>query len=162
MTTWNRALREGAVAGSIASLLSTGYLAWAGRRHGDAAAPVNAVSHWIFGDPALREDGTSAKFTATGALIHHGASVFWGVLHAKYWGGHPRAKRPLPAAAGAVAAAGIACFVDYRLTPGRLTPGFEHRLSTREMFNEYAWVAVGLAIGSMLMREGKRLPPPRR
>ncbi|MGV3570224.1 MAG: hypothetical protein ACO1PB_06455 [Ramlibacter sp.] len=152
MTTWKRALQEGAVAGSLASLLSTGYLAWAGRRHGAPAAPVNAVSHWVFGDRALREDPPSARYTLTGALIHHGAAVFWGVLHAKAWGCRDEAKRPLPALAGALAAAGVACFVDYRLTPPRLSPGFEHRLATREMVNEYAWVAVGLAVGSMLMR----------
>jgi len=153
MTTWKRALREGAVAGTLASVLSTGYLVWAGRRHGVPAAPVNAVSHWVFGDPALREDAPSARFTLTGALIHHGASVFWGVLHAKAWGCREQAKRPVPAVTGALVASGVACFVDYHLTPKRLSPGFEHRLTTREMMNEYAWVAVGLALGSMLMRQ---------
>jgi hypothetical protein len=51
-----------------------------------------------------------------------------------------------------VAAAGIACFVDYQLTPKRLTPGFEHRLGRPEMANVYACFALGLMIGSMVMR----------
>ena len=153
MTTWKEALREGAVAGSAASLVSATYLAWRGWKRGEAAAPVNAVSHWLFGDRALREDEPSLLYTVTGYLTHHAASIFWGVLHAKAWGAREEAKKPLPAAAGAVAAAGVACFVDYQLTPKRLTPGFEHRLGKPEMFNVYACFAVGLAVGSLLMRK---------
>ena len=78
------------------------------------------------------------------------------MLHAKAWGARERAKRPLPAAAGAVAAAGVACFVDYQLTPKRLTPGFEHRLGRPEMANVYAFFALGLMIGSMMMRADRR------
>ena len=55
----------------------------------------------------------------------------------------------MAAAAGAVTAAAVACFVDYRLTPRRLTPGFEHRLSSKALLAVYACFAVGLAIGSM-------------
>jgi hypothetical protein len=152
MTTWKQALREGAVSGSCASLLSAAYLAWAGHRHGKMAAPINAVSHWLFGNRALRRDAPSLRYTLTGYLIHHSASIFWGVLHAKYWGARPGHKQPLPAAAGAVAASGIACFVDYQLTPKRLTPGFEHRLSKPELANVYAFFAAGLLIGTLLMR----------
>jgi hypothetical protein len=43
----------------------------------------------------------------------------------------------------------VACFVDYRMTPERLTPGFEHRLSSRALLGVYACFAVGLALGSM-------------
>src|SRR4051812_19641159 len=152
MSTWKEALREGAVAGSLASVLSTVYLTWAGRRSSTAAAPVNAVSHWIFGDPALRRDETDLTHTLTGYLIHHGAAVFWGTLHAKFWGAKPEHKKPLPALAGAAAAAGIACFTDYQLTPKRLTPGFEHRLAKPELANVYVCFALGLAVGSLLMR----------
>ena len=51
------------------------------------------------------------------------------------------------------AAAGVASFVDYQLTPKRLTPGFEHRLGKPEMVNVYAGFAIGLAIGSLLMKK---------
>lgn len=70
-------------------------------------------------------------------------------MHARAWGCRPQAKRPLAALAGGAAASALACFVDYRLTPQRLTPGFEHRLSSRAMFAVYACFALGLAIGSM-------------
>jgi hypothetical protein len=74
-------------------------------------------------------------------------------LHAKAWGALPEAKQPLPALAGAVATAGVASFVDYHLTPRRFTPGFEHRLGKPEMVNVYAGFAIGLAIGSLLMKK---------
>lgn len=153
MPTWKEALREGAVSGSVASILSGAYLAWAGRRRGEPAAPVNAASHWFFGDRALHRDEASLLYTTTGFLVHHAASVFWGVLHAKAWGARREAKEPLPALGGAATAAGVACFVDYQLTPKRLTPGFEHRLGQPEMAKVYALFAIGLAIGSMLMRK---------
>jgi hypothetical protein len=153
MPTWKQALREGAVSGSLASVLSAAYLAWAGHRRGQPAAPVNAVSHWMFGDRALHEDGASLAHTLTGYLIHHAASIFWGVLHAKAWSAREQAKEPIPAVAGAVTAASIACFVDYQLTPKRLTPGFEHRLGRPEMANVYAFFALGLAIGTMMMKD---------
>ena len=155
MASWNEAFREGLVSGSIASLLSAAYLALAGGRRSVPAAPMNAVSHWIFGSPSLREEDPSVTYTATGYLIHHLASIFWGVLHAKAWGADARAKKPLPAIAGAAAAAGVASFVDYQMTPRRFTPGFEHRLGRPEMLQVYTCFAVGLAIGSLLMKKKK-------
>jgi hypothetical protein len=150
MGPWKKALREGAIAGSVASLASTAALAAVGRReNGSAAAPINATSHWLWGRPALRKDRPSLRHTLTGYAVHHGASVFWATLHARVWGTRPQARQPGPALAGAAAAAAVACFVDYRLTPERLTPGFEHRLSRKAMFAVYACFALGLAAGSM-------------
>ena len=152
MTTWKQALCEGAVSGSLASISSAAYLALAGNRRGQPAAPLNAVSHWFFGNRAIREGEPDPVYTVTGYVTHHVASIFWAVLHAKLWGARPQAKQPLPAAAGAVAAATVASFVDYQLTPKRLTPGFEHRLGKPEMVNVYACFALGLALGSLLMK----------
>jgi hypothetical protein len=151
-TSWKEALCEGAVAGSLASVLSAAFLTWRGQVRGEPAAPLNAVSHWFFGDRALREDDASVPFTLAGYVTHHGASVFWGTLHAKALAGRPEARETLPAVAGAVAASAVACFVDYQLTPKRLTPGFEHRLNRAELAGVYACFAVGLAVGGMVMR----------
>lgn len=144
-------MREALIAGSVASVVSTAALLVAGRKEPRRAlAPVNAISHWIWGDLALHQDEPSLRHTLTGYLIHHAASVFWAVLHARAWGERPQAKRPGPALAGAAAAAGVACFVDYQMTPQRLTPGFEHRLSRPAMAGVYASFAIGLALGSLL------------
>jgi hypothetical protein len=153
MPTWKEAFREGLVSGSLASVASAAYLAWAGGRRGQPAAPINAVSHWFFGDRSLREDEPSLTHTLTGYVTHHCASIFWAVIHAKLWGAREEAKEPLPAIGGAVTAATVACIVDYQLTPKRLTPGFEHRLGKPEMANVYALFAVGLAVGSLLMKK---------
>ena len=150
MNPWKKALEEGLVAGSVASLTSALALAAAGRHeNGFAAAPVNAISHWIWDRPALRVNRTTVRHTLVGYLVHHAASVFWGVLHARAWGMRREAKQPGPALAGAAAAAAVACFVDMRMTPDRLTPGFEHRLSIGSMAAVYACFALGLAAGSI-------------
>lgn len=152
MITWKQALREGVVTGSLASVLSGAYLALAGYRRDEPAAPLNAISHWFFGNRPLRDGEPDLVYTVAGYVTHHMASIFWATLHAKFWGARPEKKRPLPAAAGAIAAASLASFVDYQCTPKRLTPGFEHRLGKPEMVNVYACFALGLAIGSMLMK----------
>lgn len=166
-----RALCEGLFTGSIASVASAAALAWAGRReNGHAAAPVNAVSHWVWHPQALDEDRPSLRHTATGYLIHHGASVFWGTLHAAAWGMHPGNKRARPAVAGAIAASAVACLVDMKFTPRRLTPGFEHRLSKKSLALTYGSFAAGLALGSLLLRRReapaahrpREAQPPRR
>lgn len=170
MSTWARALREGMVTGGFASVASAAALAFAGWREcGRAAAPMNAVSHWIWDRESLQADEPTARHTITGYLVHHGASVFWGTLHARAWGMHDGNKRPVPALAGAAVASAVACFVDYRLTPERLTPGFEHRLSTRSMALVYASFGLGLAAGSMMLRRRRERAsrprpeaPPRR
>jgi hypothetical protein len=163
MDHWKQAAREGLIAGSIASLSSTAALALAGREEiGHAAAPVNAISHWFWDRRAFCEDGPSLSHTLTGYLIHHGASVFWGVLHARAWGCRREAKQLAPALAGAAAAAALAFFVDYRMTPRRLTPGFEHRLSSRSMLSVYAWFALGLAAGSIAAGRVRPRPPLQR
>lgn len=155
MITWKHALREGAVTGSLASVLSAAYMALAGNRRDQPAAPLNAVSHWFFGNRAIREGEPDPVYTTVGYVTHHLASIFWGTLYAKVWSARPEAKKPLPAIAGAVAAAGVASFVDYQLTPKRLTPGFEHRLGKPEMVNVYACFALGLALGTLLMKGRK-------
>ena len=58
MTTWKEALREGAVSGSLASVLSASYLAWRGARHGEIAAPqLIGLSDHVFRQPASRDTG---------------------------------------------------------------------------------------------------------
>jgi hypothetical protein len=55
-----------------------------------------------------------------------------------------------------VAVAALAYFVDYRLTPRRLTPGYERRLSGRALLAVYASLAAGLALGGLLQAARRR------
>jgi hypothetical protein len=51
-----------------------------------------------------------------------------------------------------MAVAAVAYFVDYRLTPRRLMPGYERRISGRSLLAVYASLAAGLALGGALLR----------
>lgn len=143
------AARQALIAGSVASVLSTAALALAGRRQNrSAAAPINAVSHWYWGDEALHRQGASARHTLAGYLTHHGASVFWAGAYALAAMDRPALRTPVGIAWGGLATSALACFVDFRLTPERLTPGFEHRLSRPALAGVYAAFAIGLALGA--------------
>jgi hypothetical protein len=145
------ALRTGLMGGAGASLLSTAALMLAGRREaGSAVAPTNATSHWLWGEEALHADRPSLRHTALGFATHHLAATFWAVLYAWLFGNRPRALSIPSALAGATAASALFCAVDYTVTPERLRPGFEHRLSTGAMTVVYGALALGLAAGCLL------------
>lgn len=152
-----RPLQEAAVAGALASVLSATVLAIAGRRETPgAAAPINAVSQWLWGQrEALAADEPDGRHTLNGYLIHHLASTFWAVLHAAALRRTGVPARPLPALAAAATTSAFAAFVDLRCTPERLTPGFQHRLSPRALAATYGAFAIGLALGCLAMRRGR-------
>lgn len=156
-TTTTRILREGAVAGTAASLLSTALLAALGQRQaGSAVAPTNAVSHWLWGDESLHADRPSWRHTFVGYLTHHLAAVFWAASYSWLWGRRDEAKRLPQAIAGAVATSAVAYVVDYHVVPERLTPGFEHRLSPGAMLATYGTLAAGFALGALLLARLQR------
>ncbi|SOZ27896.1 conserved hypothetical protein [Cupriavidus taiwanensis] len=162
-------LRRAALSGTCASLLSTGMLACAGSADcGSAFAPVNAVSHWIWGERAMHVNRPSVRHTVLGYVIHHAMSVFW----AAFYEGAMAVGSPHPAACpsartharpsaparvlGGLAIAGIACFVDLKCTPHRLTPGFERRLSPGMLALVYVAFGLALPLGALLLRHAQR------
>ena len=154
MSHWKTALREGAVAGTVAGLLSTAVLAISGQRQaGSAFAPINAVSHWLWGDESLHAQEPSLRHTLTGYVTNHLAAIFWAVLYSGVYGHRDEAKRLPQAAAGAVATSAVAYVVDYYVVPKRLTPGYEHRISSGALLATYGALAAGLAIGAVLLRQ---------
>jgi hypothetical protein len=155
---WNQVLREGAVAGTVASVLSTAVLAAVGRRQAkSAAAPVNAASHWLWGDESLRQDRATWRHTLTGALTQHAAAVLWATLYAALYGHRREAKQLPQAVAGGIATSATAYVIDYTITPKRFTPGYEHRLDGKGMLAVYAALAAGFAIGALaLAKAGDR------
>jgi hypothetical protein len=148
-TPWSRTLQRAAVSGTVASIVSTLALAALGRREAGAAlAPINAVSHWFWGRRAARQDGASLKYTVPGYLTHHGAAIFWALAFERLFG--RRGERdPATALATGAAVAALAAAVDYTITPKRLTPGFEERLSVPSLVVVYAAFGVGLALTEM-------------
>ncbi|HWI78836.1 MAG TPA: hypothetical protein VNS31_06535 [Ramlibacter sp.] len=153
MSYWKTAVREGAITGTIAGLFSTAVLAVAGRREsGSAVAPINAVSHWLWGDESLHAQEASLRHTLTGYVTNHLAAIFWAMLYSRAYGHREEAKRLPQAIAGGVATSAIAYAVDYHVVPKRLTPGYEHRISPGALLATYGALAAGLALGALLLQ----------
>src|SRR5690606_33837503 len=94
----------------------------------------------------------SLRYSLAGYVIHHLASIFWALFYERL--AHHRHARPArgEALAGAAAVAALACFVDLRCTPERLTPGFERHLSTKSLVGVYVAFGVGLALHELVRR----------
>jgi membrane associated rhomboid family serine protease len=153
MIDWKPALREGAFSGTLAGLLSAAVLLASGRReNGSVVAPVNAESHWLWGDAALREDRPTLRHTLAGLVTHQLSTVFWATLYALVRG----KRKPATVSAallGGIATSAAAAAIDYTIVPKRFTPGFENRLSTGSMLAVFAAIAGGVALGSLLLRD---------
>lgn len=133
--------------GLLSAALSLAMLAWRGRADtGSASAPLNAVSHVLWGDEALRRDDTTAAHTLVGGTVHAVSALFWAALYA--WG-HKRRGTPTLANAlvDAAAVTALSAVVDFKAVPKRLTPGFERRLSVPSLTGVYAALGIGLALG---------------
>ena len=160
--TWNRALQDGLVSGTVASVVSTVSLAILGKAELDkAAAPINGPSQWVWGKHAPYENRFSLRYTVTGYAIHHAASIFWASLYEKLrqrLGPPPDRTAPV---ASAIVITATAYAVDFHVIPKRLTPGFEHRLSKRSLQMVYGAFAIGLAAVALMDHDG-RAPMPKR
>ena len=157
MKKWKMVFSQGLLAGSLASLISTAVLVLAGRREsGSAAAPLNAVSHWYWGDEAFHQQEADLAHTAAGYLTHHVAATFWATLYAALASDRPALRTTPGIALGAAATSATACLVDFKLTPHRFTPGYEHRLSNRALLAVHAALAIGLAAGALALRDQYR------
>lgn len=153
MKKWELVLSQGLLAGSLASLISTAVLALAGQRgSGSAAAPLNAVSHWYWGDDALHLHKADLVHTAAGYATHPVAATVWATLYAALASSRPALRSTPGLALGAAATSAIAYLVDFRLTPHRFTPGYEQRLSTEALLAVHAALAIGLAASVLAFR----------
>jgi hypothetical protein len=171
MKTWRQAIRDGVVSGGIAAAISATVLAMRGKHeNGSLLGPVNAVSHWIWGDEAAQHDAPSSRYSLLGYAIHHSASTLWATLYERWFGehadrnateradsqvGHPadshaRANEIGKALASGLAVSALACFVDYKMTPYRLQPGYEMRLSKKSLLIVYAAFGLGLALRGLV------------
>ena len=79
--------------------------------------------------------------------------MFWASLFETIRGGDDGL---VETAAKAAAVAMVAATVDYGLVPKRLTPGWEEVLPGRSVVGGFAAMAVGLALGGMRTRAGRR------
>lgn len=149
-----QALRRSVFSGSVAGLASLGVaMALSRRETGDADGVVNAVSHIAWGGTPRKQAARPGTNTVVGALLHHGASIFWAFFYERFCGEAAR-RNGGAAVTGAAAVAATAYVVDYHVVPKRFQPGFEARLSGRSMFLVYAALGAGLALASAMRQKG--------
>jgi len=155
MNAWTNTLKEAAIPGMIAGLASALALIVRGRHDtGHAPAAINAPSQWIWGKPALRQNRSSARFTATGMAIHQASSLLWAFVNQMLLS-RTAVSRPNRALGTAALTTAMAAWVDLCLVPERLSPGFQHRLSKRSLVMVYALFGLGLALGSRVINSHK-------
>jgi hypothetical protein len=159
MDEWKRAGSRALRSGAAASLLSAVALALGGLIENRAAAgPLNGPSQWVFGRWAAYLRRPSLRHTLTGILIHHLTATGWALLHERLLGAGKVSQTPAQRLGRAAATAAVANVVDFKLTPKRLTPGFEHQLSRKSLFFVYAAFAVGLALWGAALTDRQRAP----
>lgn len=125
---------------------------------GNAVAPINAVSHILWGDKAAEQDDPSGKYTATGATLNAAAIASWAAIYELGFGRRARQGSVKAAVAGGIATAALAYVTDYYVVPKRLTPGFEKRLSSPSMLAVYAALGASLPLASLLAgRKSRRV-----
>ena len=160
--------RDALTSGSAASLLSLLALMLEGRReNASAAAPINAVSHWLHGPRAYTVNRTTWAHTAVGASVHCVSAILWGgmyglllrriaarreeALHRR----RPRAGAPAPEVTVPEAVASAAVVTGRgadRPAPGSATPdarSFENRLSATAVAAVYLAFGAGLALAGI-------------
>jgi hypothetical protein len=160
MNDWKRSAQQALVSGAAASLLSAAVMAVAGKlERNSASGPLNGPSQWLFGRQAAYRREPSVRHTGTGLLIHTLTATGWALLHERVFGRNKAAQTPGTKLRNAAITAAAANFVDYKLTPKRLQPGFDAQLSKPSMFAVYAAVAVGLTVYGELSRRRQTRPP---
>jgi hypothetical protein len=140
------------VSGTLAAAAVTLVVSIAGRRFaGSSAAPLNATSHFLWGERAARKNDYSLKYTSTGFIANYGASIFWALFY------EALAERAPPLVRGAAVSA-LAYVTDYHIVPRRLTPGFELRLPRAALAGVYAALALGLSARDWVRARNEAFP----
>ena len=57
---------------------------------GNATAPVNAISHILWGDEAARQETLSTRYTVPGIALNSAAIVSWAAIYELGFGRHAR------------------------------------------------------------------------
>lgn len=152
-TSWTSVIQRAWLPGALASAASALVLAQRGQSEtGSMFAAVNAISHWWWGEAATHRDRATWRHTALGYAIHHASSLFWALVCERSCGALLDRRKPAVTAAVALGTTALACFTDYQITPPRLRPGFERRLSCRSLLLVYGAFGIGLAAGAILVR----------
>jgi len=121
-----------------------------GFEDGHIIAPINAVSHIVWGDEAATHEEPSGQYTLTGLALNSLAVTSWAAVHELLFGRAAAEGKTAEVLLGGAFVSALAFVTDYRVVPDRLTPGFEKRLSNGALLGIYGTLAVALGVGSLL------------
>ena len=113
--------------------------------------PINATSHWLWGEKAGRSRAVDFRHTGIGLVTNQASAMFWGTLFGIYLARRPQLS-PGATMRDAAVMGVLATTLDYGLLPRRLTPGWELALSKRSVALGLAATALGLGLGGLLAR----------
>jgi hypothetical protein len=154
--------RNAFISGTIAGVATALTAALCARRYGiTSVAPINAVSHVLWGDEARAQDTLSVKYTGTGFVTNHAACIFWAAIYEALFGSDARRGEAGKALLGAALVTGAAYVTDYHLVPKRLTPGYELRLRGGALAAIYGALAAALPLRGLLRVALCRAPAER-
>lgn len=89
------ALRYTLYSGGMAGLACLATLMIAGRSEGRGALrPINATSHWVYGETAASTTRPELRRTGLGLTTNVAAAIFWAIPFAAWLAGRPP-RRPL-------------------------------------------------------------------
>lgn len=148
-----QALMDSLLIGKMAGVTTAVAAAACGQiENRNAIAPINAISHIVYGDEAIQSNEFSLKYTITGLTLNSAANSTWAALYELCFGEAAEQGNVPLSLLGGVVISSVAYITDYHLVPPRLTPGFEEHLSRRSLFIIYAVLALSLGIGGLRRR----------
>ena len=140
------------VSGSIACAVVLAAVAALGPRTRRAVAPINAISHVLWGASAAHATRPDLRHTVPAVAINEGAGIFWAALYERAFGRLAEEGRFARALLGGAGIAALAYVVDYHLVPKRLTPGWEYHLRGPSLAAVYGALALSLPARGVLRR----------
>jgi len=146
----NRFIVNCIISGAAAGVLSHIAAAACSRKeNARSGLAMEDVSHIAWGDDPRSPGRRSHTNWVVGALLHHGASVFWATFFETFFGKNAERSTASAIVGGTTIAAG-AYLTDYHVVSDRFKPGFEAHLSNTSLVLVYASLAAGLAAAARL------------
>lgn len=113
-------------------------------------APLQAISHIVFGKQAYEVEKANLIYMVVGFVLNAFAMIMWSVVaeFAFLLIGVPPRNGFIAALVVSIVTV-VAYIVDFRVVPKRFTPGFEHVLNKHALTAVYVLLAISLFCGAM-------------
>ncbi len=121
------------------------------QEHKSMFAPINAISHILFGDAAIGVKRPIPKFLFSGLVLNLFAMFGWAALaELGYQFLHITRGQVLATILVSVVVTVVAYVTDFILVPKRFTPGFERIISQRALVAVYGVLAAAFVLSGLM------------